>query len=86
MVVVEQSAQSLRDLDATHALGLRSTDEPVPNALMTTLIVIVGGELRDRSDEGFSPQKDHLIQTLRPDRSHEPFGVGIHVRCLVRSE
>lgn len=80
MVVVEQCTQSLRDLDATHALGLRSTDEPVPNALMTTLIVIVSGVLRDRSDEGFSPEKDYLIETLRLDRLHEPLRIWVHVR------
>jgi hypothetical protein len=53
---------------------------------MTALTVIMGHILGDGSVERFSPEEDHLIETLGLDRSHETFRIRIHVRCLVRRE
>ena len=52
MVVVQQSAESLPDLDAPHALRFGSVDKPVTDALVTAFVVIMIYELFDRSVEG----------------------------------
>ena len=61
-------------------------DQRVPDALMTALIVIVSRILRDSSVERCLPQENHLIETFGLDRSHEAFGVRVHVWCLACRE
>jgi hypothetical protein len=83
MVVVEQSAQSLRDLDATHSLGLRSTDEPVPNALMTTLAVLfyqVGNHTRLLAA---NPAGERSQEELKVDGLNHATSVSDHRQAVV---
>ena len=62
MVVVQQSAKSLPDLDAPHTLRFGSADKLVTDALVTAFAVIMIHELFDRSVEGPLTHKDHLVE------------------------
>jgi hypothetical protein len=51
VIVIERSAESLPDLDTALGLRDRSADEPVSNALVAALIMVVLHELVDRMVE-----------------------------------
>ena len=84
MVILEQPAQSLPDLNTPLALTPHTVDHHVSDALVTSLVMVMRNVFCDRVSKRFSPQEDHLIETLRLDRPHEPFCVRVHVRRLVR--
>ena len=86
IVVLEEPAQALSDVDSSLAFRHRSTDQHVPKTLMATLVVVMCRVLGDCTNQRFSSKKDHLVKALRLDRSNEPLCVRVHIRCLVRSE
>ena len=59
-------------------------DQPVVDALMIPLAMIVLDEFAERSTEVPLTHWNHPAQTLFFDRSHEPFGVRVRVGCLKR--
>ena len=48
------------------------------------LLVVVLAVLGHRPIQGSSPEEDHLVEARGLDRSDEVFGVGVHIRRLVR--
>jgi hypothetical protein len=83
MVVAQQPTESL----STHhepPLMLHTgicDDELIPNALVISLVVVMGQVRLDHRAEGGLLDHDHLLQSLFFDRAHKPFAVGIEIRA-----
>ena len=56
----------------------------VLNPLMIPLPVIVLDVLRDRPTQMALPERDHTVQALLFDRSHEPLRVGVGIGRPIR--
>jgi len=82
MIVVQQPAKSLLDLDAPQTLGLSPADDLVSNPLVAALVMVVRRVFRDGSIERILPEEYHPIQALGLDGSHEALGEGVHVWSL----
>ena len=68
IVILEQPAQSLPNLNTPGFLRRHSADEFIPDALMGALLVVVNYVIGDGPDQRLSSQEDHLIEALRLDR------------------
>src|SRR5438552_1561173 len=66
------------------SVGWRALDQRVLQAWMIPLAMIVRDEFRDRSSKMALADRNHPIEALLFDRSHEPFGIGIRIRRLMR--
>ena len=85
LVIVEYAAKTWTATNAPDEVRRRcARDQRVPNPLMIPLPVIVLDVLRDRPAQMTLPKRDHTVQALLFDRSHEPLRVGVGIRCLIR--
>ena len=85
-----ETQQSAKPLDAFYCAesGCRTIsglDQPVANALVVSLFVIMSGELAGGPPKGSFAEKDHPIQTFTLDRPDESFRVGVHVGRRLQS-
>jgi hypothetical protein len=60
--------------------GPFASDQPITQALMIPLGVVVRHELSDGAPQRRLADEDHAIETLVFDRAYEPLGVGVQVR------
>ena len=81
LVVIQQSSHARAPTHAAGRVGHgRPRDQPVVESLVIPFKMIVLDKLRDRASEVPLPQRNHSIETLFLDRTHESFGVRIRVR------
>ena len=59
-----------------------SLDQPVPEALVVSLHVIMLNILVDRVSEVLPAEEDHSIKTLGLDRSDKSLGVSVQIRTF----
>jgi hypothetical protein len=78
VIVVEQAAKSLTSNDpAIRVLGLQSAlDEPIFEALVISLSVVVFDEIRDRPSKMSLAEQNDSIEALTPDRQDESLRQG----------
>ena len=86
VVEPKQSAEPLAALDPTASSRVvdRRVDEPVANALVIPLAVVVRDVLTDRASQARFPNRNDLCQALGLDRSHESLRVGVQIRASAR--
>ena len=83
MIIVEQAAQPPATADAamTTSDAIVRFDQPVTEALMVELFMIMKNELGDGAAQRLLTEEDHPIQAL--DRQNEPFHVSVQIRRTV---
>ena len=59
--------------------GLFGSDEPITQALMVPLSVVMHHELSDRAPQRRLADEHHAIKALVLDRAYEPLGVSVQV-------
>ena len=86
MVEIEGSAEAVAPLHAggRNSRRWRVLQKLVIESLMVSLAVVVLDVLPREDAQVALTERDHSIETFLFDRPHEPFGVRIRVRRLVR--
>jgi hypothetical protein len=79
-VVIQQAAKPRTPTNpALASLGRLALNEPIVEPLMISLMMVMGDEFHDGPSEVPLANRNHPIEALLFDRSHEPFGVGIGI-------
>src|SRR6185436_18188349 len=80
LVEIEQSTQPQPALHPTRHVDYRRTrDQPIVAPLVISFLMIVLDVLRDRTPKVPLPDRNHPIETLFLNRSHEPLRIGVCV-------
>ena len=85
-----ETQQSAKPLDAFYCAesGCRTIsglDQPIANALVVSLFVIMSGELASRLAERTFAKEDHSVEAFIFDGPDEPLRVGVHVGRRLQS-
>src|SRR5262249_10824482 len=85
IVIVEHSAKPLvLSYSAVRRDRLHWNNETIVAPLMVTLQMIMRHKLANRIPQSVFTKEDHLLQTILPNRSDEPFRISIQIRRLRR--
>ena len=87
VVVVEQAAQPLATADAsmTTSDAIVPFDQPVIEALMIALSMIMRNVFADRSAKRFLTEEDHPVEAFAFDRQNKPLDESVQIRRTVGS-
>ena len=86
MVETEHSTESLKALDWTDGrfvVAIR-LDQSVVEPLMIPLGMVMSRELASGLPKRPFSEEDHSVETLMPERPHEPLGVGVEAGRSMR--
>src|SRR5262249_3108130 len=87
LVEIEEAAQSGATLHPSrHVDRGRTRDQTIIETLMIPFAMIVFHKFGDGASEVTLPDRNHPVETLRLDRAHEAFRIGIRVRRSFRNQ
>ena len=83
VVVLQKPTEPFAHVDNTLASG-PALNEIIGEPLMRAFVMVMRNEFADGMIQRSLPDKDHLVETLRLDRTDEAFSVRVHVWCPIR--
>src|SRR5262245_24723920 len=86
MIETQQPTEPFATLDSIAPSGVigRRFDEPVADSLVIALSMVVRDVLTDCSPKVRFPDRDHLRQAFRLDRSNESLRIRVQIRAAAR--